>query len=99
MIKHLHFISGILIVLCLASCDMATTSTQSSSMEVSTKQNSRLQQFLLEWIRDNPQWENNQVIKEETDARFLAAFVDSMSHYNMLEELPFTLERGDWICL
>lgn len=93
MIKHLLFIPEILIVLCLVSCDMATTSTQSSSTEVSTKQNSRLQQFLLEWIKDNPQWENNQVIKEETDAKFLTTFVDSMSHNNMLEELPFTLEK------
>lgn len=93
MIKHLNLIWGILIVLCFASCDMATTGTQSASMGVSAKQYSRLQQFLLGWINDNPQWENNQVVKEETDAKFMAAFVDSMSHNNMLEELSFTLEE------
>ena len=93
MIKHLNLIWGILIVLCFASCDMATTGTQSASMGVSVKQYSRLQQFLLGWINDNPQWENNQVVKEETDAKFMAAFVDSMSHNNMLEELSFTLEE------
>lgn len=93
MIKHLHLFSGILIVLCIASCDMVTTSTQNGSPDVSVKQNSHLQQFLLDWINDNPLWENNQVIKEETDVKFLAAFVDSMSHNNMLEELSFTLEE------
>lgn len=77
----------------LTSCNMPTNNTTRDNTGVSYMQNSRLQQFLLDWIKDNPQWENNQVIQEETDAKFITAYIDSMHHYNMLEDISFTLEK------
>ena len=94
--KNTLFFAGILVAICLASCHMPTNNTvvdSTATTAVSTVNTSRLQQFLYDWIDNNPQWESNQVIKEETDAKFLAAFVDSMHHYNMLEDIPFTLEQ------
>lgn len=90
--KKILFLVGILITVCLASCNMPTNNTSVNSTTASVH-NTRLQHFLLDWINDNPQWENNQVVKEETDAKFLAAYIDSMHHYNMLEDIPFTLEQ------
>lgn len=94
--KKIHFFVGILVTISLVSCNMPTNNTSNDSISasvVSTTNTSRLQQFLHDWIDNNPQWENNQVIKEETDTKFLAAFVDSMHHYNLLEDIPFTLEQ------
>ena len=94
--KNTLFFAGLLVTVCLASCNMPTNNTavdSTTTAAVSTAHTSRLQQFLHDWIDNNPQWESNQVIKEETDAEFLAAFVDSMHHYNMLEDIPFTLEK------
>lgn len=90
--KKVLFLVGILITVCMASCNMPTNNMSVNSTTVSVH-NTQLQHFLLDWINDNPQWENNQVVKEETDAKFLAAYIDSMHHYNMLEDLPFTLEQ------
>ncbi|MCR5192242.1 MAG: hypothetical protein K6D59_02960 [Bacteroidales bacterium] len=90
--KNALLFTGILIAVCLASCNMPTNNTSVNSTTASVH-NTRLQNFLLDWINDNPQWENNQVVKEETDAKFLAAYIDSMHHYNMLEDIPFTLEQ------
>lgn len=90
--KNALLFTGILIAVCLASCNMPTNNTSVNSTTAFVH-NTRLQQFLLDWINDNPQWENNQVVKEETDAKFLAAYIDSMHHYNMLEDIPFTLEQ------
>lgn len=90
--KKILFLVGILITVCLASCNMPTNNTSVNSTTASVH-NTRLQHFLLDWINDNPQWENNQVVKEETNAKFLAAYIDSMHHYNMLEDIPFTLEQ------
>ena len=92
--KKVLFLMGIFSVLFLASCNMPTNNTvKDSTNSITTTQNSRLKQFLMEWMNNNPNWENNQVIQEETDAKFMAAFIDTMRHYNMLEELPFTLEE------
>lgn len=90
--KNALLFTGILIAVCMASCNMPTNNTSVNSTTAFVH-NTRLQQFLLDWINDNPQWENNQVVKEETDAKFLAAYIDSMHHYNMLEDIPFTLEQ------
>ena len=90
--KKILFLVGMLITVCFASCNMPTNNTSVNSTTASVH-NTRLQHFLLDWINDNPQWENNQVVKEETDAKFLAAYIDSMHHYNMLEDIPFTLEQ------
>ena len=90
--KKVLFLVGILITVCMASCNMPTNNMSVNSTTVSVH-NTQLQHFLLDWINDNPQWENNQVVKEETDAKFLAAYIDSMHHYNMLEDIPFTLEQ------
>lgn len=92
--KRSLFIIGILCgIILISSCNFSTNTTLNSSTSVVGTQNSPLQQFLLDWINDNPQWENNQVTKEETDAKFIFAFIDSMHHHNMLEELTFTLEK------
>lgn len=90
--KRNLFIIGILCgIILISSCNFSTNTMPNGSTTVVDTQNSPLQQFLLEWENDNPQWENNQITKEETDAKFLAAFIDSMHHHNMLEELTFTL--------
>ena len=94
--KKILFFVGIFVTISLVSCNMPTNNTSDNSISasvVSTTNTSRLQQFLHDWINNNPQWENNQVVKEETDTKFLAAFVDSMHHYNLLEDIPFTLEQ------
>lgn len=94
--KNTLLFAGLLVIVCLASCNMPTNNTavdSTATAVVSAAHTSRLQQFLHDWIDNNPQWESNQVIKDETDAKFLAAFVDSMHHYNMLEDIPFTLEK------